>query len=365
MVRWLGGPNVKEQESRAQRPILPAPVLPAADPWQQEIYPTGREVFFPPAPHPNPVYAVTLAGVVYQIDGDRKADALYYTDYRGNFVERHDWLRVNNVASTYSRRRSLAHVQGDRGDHVYHVRIDDPGERLTLSFDVSSPQRWRGSLTARVRLLPASTPSTAEVQTHLAEVSLAKELADGQRKKQIASAEQFSILVQDLSVQAQALANWEDPDFQRRYAEVHMDQLLEEAEQIRDQARPFQGQHAVVKYLEQHHPAVLRRHLGKFQALLIAERLKLEAPKEQKSVELMPPRKPKLNAEQVRQLQVWRRRRDIDDKVAIAKLEIEIEQSAKAYVAENYPDLADDERQAMVQRILEGMHEEDEHGKTL
>src|ERR1017187_8960841 len=169
VVRWLGRPNVTKEPPARLPPVLPAPVLPSADPWQQEIYPNGREVFFPPAPHPNPVYAVTIVGVVHQIDTDRKADALYYTDSRGNFVERHDWLTVNSLKSSYSRRRSLAHIKGDRGEHAYHLRIDDPGERLTLAFDVYSSQRWQGSLTARVTLLPASTPGTAEVHKHLAE----------------------------------------------------------------------------------------------------------------------------------------------------------------------------------------------------
>jgi hypothetical protein len=51
--------------------VLPGLILPSRDPWLQQIYPNGREVFFPPPPHANAAYHVVIGGVEPQSSNAR------------------------------------------------------------------------------------------------------------------------------------------------------------------------------------------------------------------------------------------------------------------------------------------------------
>ena len=155
---------------------------------------TSEEIFFPKAPHPDPVYEVEVRGVLeFQFfrrgwwSGERtkshvtqKADAFYFTDANGiSFLRPHVWLRVNGkplawqpkneYSTSTDSRRKVEVLEAERGSHTYRFLVDHPGECLGIAFDAyfsglppGTETVPEGRLTVTVRPMPAGTATLAQ-----------------------------------------------------------------------------------------------------------------------------------------------------------------------------------------------------------
>ena len=355
-----------------------------ADEWQA-LYPHSGEIFFEPAVYEPAVYEVEIEGVCachYQgslRDYTQHSDALYAAP-EGRYTRLHRELKINGrelaLHENHERRLETYHtffkiIERDRGRHYYKLRVDGTGERLALSFGRPRPQLVHpklGFLKARATLLPEGTPTVA------VQIERDQEL-ERAREKAARAARELANAVQTLSIRAQVMKNWGDPEFCSRFARAHCDELIKSQSAIREEAIGFLSQHELVAYLRKHNPSAVKTILGRLEALLSAERIALdraiaaaEAPPPvapEMPEELPPPPKKKLTAADVQQLKVRRQQIALGDRVALAKDRIATKQEIKAYVKAQYPDLDEDERQAMFQEILDQVDEEEHHGTTL
>jgi hypothetical protein len=310
------------------------------------LYPTGREVFFPRASHAKPVYEITFTGLLHGNNG-QFADARYKTDECGNFTWHIDWLRVNGQKLTSSMSEL---VDEERFEHRYTFHIDGSGRRLTLALE--KHESWSGALLATVQVLPSETPSIADVRAAQSARLEAKWEEDKISAK-------FAEQIQALCVRSQAFRNWADPDYRRKFAEVHADELIRNQSEIRDEATKFLGQTHIVGYLRRHHPDVVERFLGRLEALLMAERIVLDKRlgATQTQSPPAPPRK-KLTAEEVRALKVHRQQVAIQDKVALKLDKIETRLNIRDRL-EQMP-LDQDERELIENELIGEIEEGDE-----
>lgn len=106
------------------------------------VPPDGREVFLPSL-NPNRVYTITIQGICTfrKSTGlfstrEASADAVYRTDNFGNFVVRHDFLKLKEIPIS----RFLKNVpretvpEEDRQTHRYRFRIDGAAKKDRRSF---------------------------------------------------------------------------------------------------------------------------------------------------------------------------------------------------------------------------------------
>ena len=153
----------------------------------REIPGTGKEIFFPKAPHPDPVYDIEICGfLVFHFwhlswwDGSRygkfatgRADAFFLANKFGRFEHPHRWFLVNgkpiefewNASCVLGLCRYAEKLEADRGSHTYRFRIDDPGECVGIAFHPNWKIERRTQvitddhLIASVRVLTPGTPS--------------------------------------------------------------------------------------------------------------------------------------------------------------------------------------------------------------
>ena len=329
----------------------------------------GREVFFPPPAHPNPLYEVSFAGVVRDRHG-RLADALYLADDDGNFSKRFDWIRVNG--------RNLSNINYeliacDRFAHRYIIHFFDfTNARLTFTLDRHARYFSSGSLTVQVTVLPRGTLMERE-QREAETIDREQESARRSRElmarqERMASAERFASQIKALCVRAETIPNFGNPEYLAKFARAYGEELIKTQAEIRAEATELLEQHEIVAFLQRHHPGVVDRFLGRLRALHLAEQLVVEkhvaalaAPKKEKSKP-----KRKLSADEVRELKVRRQRLLLGDKLALAKDRAATIEDTKAYVKAQYGHLDEDEQQQIVQQLLEEIREEnDNNGKTL
>jgi hypothetical protein len=365
--------------------IIPDPedlIVPRLPEGWQAVFPHAGEVFFPRAPYSGAVYQIELEGeCLYhpRRDETERADALYRAP-RGRFVDRHRELRINNKdlpnwttryeLATYKKFFEIAET--DRGNHVYKINLDDLGEPISIAFGDAREglvHVRNGYLRVRVTPLPEGTPSIARRQ----EQERKREKA---RQEAADAAEEMARAVKKLSIRSLTYRNWEDPAFCAKFAQVHCEDVIKNQAEIRKEATAFLEQHELVQHLRMHNPSAARTILGRLETLLIAERIALDRataaaeaeaakPAVEKAIPAPAPAKKKLTTADVQQLKVRRQQIEIGDKVALAKDRIATKQEIKAYVKAQYPDLDDDERQAMFQEILGQVDEEEQHGTTL
>jgi hypothetical protein len=330
----------------------------------------SREVFFPPAPYPNPVYEVSFTGVLRSSNG-HLADALYETNGDGNFSKHLRWIRVNGLALHH-----MAHEQvaADRFEHRYTFQFHHYNdERLTLALDhYAGGCTWYGALTVQVNVLPAGSLTRREQRAaELAakqqeEADQARKLA-AQREKTEA-AERFAQQIQALCIRAEMFPNLGDSEYLVKFARTYGDVLVKHQDEIRKEAAELLEQHQIVAYLRRHHPIVIDRLLGRLRALELAEqfvlakRLALEAT----PATTTPPQKKRLNAGEVRAIKVHKQQVEIGDRVALKLDKVKAKLKVREDL-EKMPFSDDDERDAVEEELFREIDEgdDDENTKTL
>lgn len=351
----------EEKKADKLRSVPPEPILPirsdgtdatTAGPSvsQGYLYPNGREVFFPAPPNGSRGYEITITGIVR--DDRSSADAMYCADGEGNFVRKHDALLLNG-----KRLPTVLHemIEADRGDHRYSFRVDYPGERLTLTmhrpFSWRNGPHWQGSLLAQVRILPADVPSIVD------QLSAAKEQA-AKREWEVERSTRFAGQIRSLCLRSEAFRNWEDPEYRRKFAQVHYDQLLRNQAKIREEALAFLSDNQVVQYLRRHHPAVVERHIGQLEALSLAERIALDVRLTPTEPPPVPSPKKRLTAEEVRAIKVHRQQIQDSDKVELKMDKI----ATRLRIRERLDQMAldPDEREMLEQELIGEIEEGDD-----
>jgi len=315
---------------------------------EAQIHPDGRECFFPVASHVQPTYEITLTGIISYDTGT--GDGFYNTDKLGNFVVGHDALLVNGKRLSQIQHEML---EADRGSHRYRFQVDDPGERLTLAFLPASRVPLRGSLMAHVRMLPENLPTVAMRQARKREQE-AKE----REAAKISAA--FAKLVTAVCIRSELFRNWEDPEYRSRFARVYPEELIACQKEIRDEASQFLEQQELVSYLRRHHPVVVERLMGRFNSLLIAERVVLE----NRLASIAPLPKKRLSAEEVRDLKLRRQQIKDGDKIALKLNRVETRLRIREQLDQYQLDT--DERDQLERELIDEIDEgDDDHGTTL
>jgi hypothetical protein len=222
---------------------------------------------------------------------------------------------------------------------------------------------------AEVTLLPPDTLTGRQRRQRDADRAQQETERDQLRQEAVVEAAHFAQIIKTLALRAETERNWRDPEFQQKFARVHGKELLENQAGIRKEAREFLHQDRLVAYLNRHNPGVVETILGRFHALLSAERLALDTvitAAVPKTPEITERPKPKLTAEQVKALKVRRQQIELGDKVALAMDRIETVENVKVHVREQYAHLAEDEQARIIQDILDQIDEEGtQNGKTL
>lgn len=332
--------------------------------WAQ-LAPSGREVFFRPPPHINPVYEITFTGVLRS--SERRADAFFETNGRGNFCRNSNGFCING-RHLYDLKYEQVH--SDRCNHVYTIRIESwSREPLTLALDKPG---FHGAIRADVLLLPEGTVGL-EARWRHAETERALEKARrAEREAAVAAAAHFSETVKALTIRADLNRNWADPQYRADFARIHAAELINHQSEIRKDAAKLLEQNEIVSYFERHNPAVLAALLGHMEALLLAENITLgravaeaDAPKAPlvQLPEARPKRKPSPAQEQRKKVREQKIR--LGEKLALAKDRAATIEDVKAYVRSQYKGLDEDEQQRIVQQLLDEIQEENRNGKIL
>jgi hypothetical protein len=276
--------EAREREWEALQPIPPSSTPPAEildRSISRGFLPaTGAEVFFPPTTRPNPVYQVTVTGILRHKDGHH-ADAFHQMDCYGNYTASHHALLVNGTKLHY-----IPHdmTVADRFEHKYCFLLDGRDERLTLAmkFDRGHPSDWYGWLSVEVKL-PKGTPSIVLRQN--------QERARAEAKIEDARiSAAFAKRIEEITTRAEAFRNWEDPEYRNKFAQVHYAELIQHQGEIRAEVIAFLAEHDLVTYLRRHAPLVVARFTGRLEALQIAERVALD---KRLAAEIPPPQPPK------------------------------------------------------------------------
>jgi hypothetical protein len=241
--------------------------------WEANIFQNGLEVFYPIAPHSNPVYEITITGIVGYRDWGvdwRREDACYKTDAQGNFTHWHDDVLINGRPfQSYP----IETLESDRAQHRYRFRIDGPSDRLTVALRKRKQDESAGSLCVEVAYLSERTVRTSERRRLAAEASDREEQAAKAKKERSKAAARFAEQIRAICVQSEVHRNWSNQEFRDRFARTYKDELLKSQGEIRDNAIALLSRHDIVTYLRKHYPEALDRQLGKLEALLIAEDL--------------------------------------------------------------------------------------------
>lgn len=336
LVFLRGKPSLPESRE-VMTTVEPQAVVVDASHWWVKLEPSGRETFFPPASYASPVYELTLRGVLRSDYSESYADACHASDTNGNFTRGTNWLRVNGRDIDYS---NCDFLESDECTHRYVLRTA-PAGRLRLALGSSDiREQWHGALLAEVTLLPEGTALDKPRREHEREEQNKMVKA---KAKAAAEAKHFADIIRKITVRAEVLRNWGDADFQRRFAEAKGAELLRRQAEIRDATIRFLEQHDLVSYLRRHHPEVVRRFLGEFEALLIAEHLATQ------TTLPPPPPKPRLSIEEVRERMCRRVEVSGGDKLAVLTT-IEDQRSRMLDAVNSLP-MAEDARELFLGEI--------------
>ena len=316
----------------------------APDRWAANIFQNGLEVFFPVPPHANPVYEITVTGIVGYNDwhgGSRHADASYETDSQGNFTRWHDDLLFNRRPF---QSHAITMMESDRALHRYRFQIDGPPERLTVSITKRDEKSSAGSLHVEVALLPSGTARIGETRRLATEEYTRKQQELDAKQKRSEAAARLAEEIRAICVQSEVFRNWSNPDFRQRFARTYKDDLLKNQAEIRDNAVAFLLRHDIVSYLRRHHPEVLSRQLGKVEALLIAEDLAAD-----KRPQVTTRRRPSVGEVRDR----MRRRIEVSAGDRKAILNTVLQQKQEMLKDLDEYDLSDDERESYITEVEE------------
>jgi len=312
----------------------------------------GREVFFPKVSLPNPVYEVTVSGILRKEDG-RLGDAFCTTDRAGNFSDRAWWLRVNGVCLFNSANDIL---ESDRCTHRYTVRMDGARERLALA--ISHASAWSGSLEAEVVALPEGTAGVRERRERDRAERRDLEAKRRTKRETGAAAERFAEEIRALCITSEAFRNWEDFEYRRKFAEAYCEELIENQRSIRAEALKFLSQHDIIRFLRRHHPEVISRFTGRLEALQLAEVISIErALQEATSLPAPLPEKRRLTTEEVRAIKIRKQQIRDQDRVALKIDKIETRLMVRDRL-EKLP-LDPDEREMLEQELIGEIEEGD------
>ena len=136
--------------------------------------------------------------------------------------------------------------------------------------------RYLGAIAVEVTLLPQGTVGFSEQRRRAQAEHAAEEARRAARQQAAADADRFSEIVEALSIRAELNRNWADPQYRADFARLHAEELVQRQSEIRTDANQLLEQHRVVTYLRRHDPMVLATLLGRFESLLLAEKLSLD-----------------------------------------------------------------------------------------
>ena len=243
-------------------------------PWTLALPLSGREVFTPFKLLADRVYRISISGTYWSGSSDRlqRADGFYHSDAAGNLTKQSCRLCVDaQLLSDLSAHRFTE----DRRNSRYSVLIDGTGNYVSLSFTDRDASRTAQPLHATIEIEPHGTPLVAAVQ----ESERVRE-EDAQRTRKL----------ETLVVMAEALRNWEDPEFRTKYATRFTKELLQAREKISGDFFVLYEDPVLLERLQSEHPTTWSRIAGRFEALIEAERINATGPK----------RGPRLTPEQFR-----------------------------------------------------------------
>lgn len=274
---------------------------------------TGREVFTPPL-LPDRVYHVRVSGTYeFWRFGGRKADALFYTDRRGNFSVRYDGLSVEG--------RSVANgtfdASGDRYLHEYTFQVDGGGRRLPVQLNPPRGGDSGGFLSLTIELLPPETltlrarregearakaekeeaaarcreqeaqlqaKASAEAEASRREEEAAAQAEARQQQQQEAAQKRQALVrarVADLVLQVHAQRNLLDAEYRAHFIRQNRGEILTKLGPIwTNEYRQLMSHQDLVATLEQQAPQVLRWYEARLEMMVSAERLQVIPPDE-------------------------------------------------------------------------------------
>jgi len=167
------------------------------------LRPDGREEFLPEL-DPSRMYDVMIegdcsyfrdVGIFWDDYRAGRADALYRTDDRGNFLEPHAWVWLDGrpLRQLYEKASPEIMAREDRATHVYRFRIQGTATKLAFRFDCHADSRVsdpRGVFAITVDVLPEGTPLPGAAARKALEESAAMRLK--QEAEERAAAEKES-----------------------------------------------------------------------------------------------------------------------------------------------------------------------------
>ncbi len=336
----------RSQESRRCTDYRWWPSQVATGVWQVNVFQNGSEVFFPIAPHANPVYEITITGIVGYRDSSgvwRRADASYRTDSQENFTHWHDDVLINGRPFQSS---AITTLESDRAQHRYRFQIDGPPDRLSVALPNRQQDASAGSLCVEVAYMPESTVRTAERRRLAAEETARKDRAAKAKEERSKAAELFAQEIRAICVQSEVHRNWGNPEFRQRFARTYKDELLRSQAEIRDDAIGLLSRHDIVAYLRKHHPQVLDRKLGRLDALMIAEDLAAE---QRPQVAVPPRRRPSIGEVRER----MRRRIEVSAEDRRTILSTILQQKQEMLKDLDEFELSEDERESYITEVEE------------
>lgn len=377
--------TLKKQIERLKHEIANLLDVPPEEPLRKvgakvrlAVPPDGSEVFLPLL-DPRRVYQIVIHGICQFSESkgwfsrrDANADALYRTDEIGNFLQNHDCLKLAGVPV----RRFLKGVPPEtapeehRNAHRYIFRIDGAPKKISARYCVATEGLLgvpKGNLTITVEPLPEGTPSPASGERREEmEREKAKEAErvaqDGARRAEQAAKENSALCAKLASLQRQARfeSHFLDPEFQRDFAKRDPAEILKtRGPKWREEYGQFMDDAPLKNLAEAQTPKLIEWFEARVEIVQLAERF-AAAPRQTAEK-----KKPKLKAEEVRQMIVRRGAIQADDIIARGKLKGEKIARAKAEL-DPLP-LDEDEKEQLKAEVIRKIWEEGEehgHGKV-
>lgn len=268
-------------------------------PWKFVLPLSGSEVFTPFKLLTDRVYRITITGRYWDRSRDTSvcADGFYLADAAGNLTRPSCRLSVDA--------KRLDDLPGhrfteERARNRYSFLVDGTSNYLSLSFAASVGAFYSHlhPLTATVTIEPPGTPLLSVVQA----AERVREEGELRTRK-----------LETLVVMAEALRNWEDPAFRTQYATRFTKDLLSAREKITGDFFALYEDPVLLERLQAEHPTTWSRIVGRFEALIEAERINATGPK----------RGPRLTPEQFRARLVNRAAIAAGDQQALMEAAIE------------------------------------------
>jgi hypothetical protein len=328
-------------------------------------------VFLPPL-DPGRVYKITIQGTCTYLEynglfskGLRgHADALYRTNKLGDFRERHDFLKLDDIPIRHFLNgvppETMAEV--DRNAHQYSFRIDGAATRISATLHVAFKDLQdepSGPLAFTIWLLPEGTPSPAagkrREETEREKAQEAERVARENAKRAEQAAIKTAALrvkLESLRLQAHCESHFLTPEFQQDFAKHDPTEILKtKSPEWRKQYAEFMQDASLKSLAEEQAPEVIQWFEARVKIAQLAER----------ALVANFPKPKEMTAEEMREEMLRRKGMQIDDMIAGAKLKGKklAEADASLDELELDPDKKEELKTEVTQFIMEeGMEEE-------